>query len=369
VAEIRMITNKRHLKKEYLVGKNKFNILEHLKNDNRYFFTANVRGGLGGIIDVLALNKNDAVLMPALVPEGLLSPFRKKQIRILHYQSDKHLKMDINSILTLIQRERSIKAIVIIHYFGIPQDIDKLTAICRENSIFILEDCVHGLFSRYDDGLPIGTKGDISFFSLPKFLPVPDGGLFFIIDAGRFAYSFSILHKLSVFFHFLFLRLKNNEINSTNEIKIGLEKILSRILYGCYYFCIRGQHKPAKISGITKKILANINYGLFIENRKKNAEFIQNNLAKSKYTLFVSKIESIYSLTGFPILVKDRNMLLKKLHDKKVDCLAYRKFWYCSDAEIYANEKKVFEQHMLLPISEDMNRAELNYLVNTCNQL
>jgi dTDP-4-amino-4,6-dideoxygalactose transaminase len=275
--------------------------------------------------------------------------------------------------LVLLQREKSIKAIVIIHYFGIPQDIDKLTAICRQKNIFILEDCVHGLFSKYDDGLPIGSKGDISFFSLPKFLPVPDGGLFFLnnkaIHADRFVYSFSLLQKLSMLFHLLFLRLKEHETHSTNKIKIELENKLSRILYGCYYYCMRGQHEPAKISGITKKILANINYGAFIEKRRKNAEFIQNNLAKSKYTLFVPKIESIYSLTGFPILVKDRNILLKKLHDKKIDCLAYRKYWYCSDAENYANEKKVFEQHMLLPISEDMNQAELNYLVSTCNQL
>jgi dTDP-4-amino-4,6-dideoxygalactose transaminase len=42
--------------------------------------------------------------------------------------------------------------------------------------LYLIEDCAHVLQGRTEDGIILGTSGDISIFSWRKFLPVYDGG-------------------------------------------------------------------------------------------------------------------------------------------------------------------------------------------------
>ncbi len=69
------------------------------------------------------------------------------------------------------------KLIWIIHEFGFPdQKIDELVAIGRARNIPIVEDSAHSMDSYYKDRL-LGTIGDYGLYSLPKSLPVPNGGM------------------------------------------------------------------------------------------------------------------------------------------------------------------------------------------------
>ena len=68
------------------------------------------------------------------------------------------------------------RALYIIHPFGWPQQLTEIDAWRRARALLLVEDCALSLFSRLADGSPIGTKGDASVFSLPKSLPMPDGG-------------------------------------------------------------------------------------------------------------------------------------------------------------------------------------------------
>lgn len=67
-------------------------------------------------------------------------------------------------------------ALMVIHYFGWPLDLDGLSALARERGVALFEDCALSLFSQHR-GRPVGTVGDLAIFSLRKFLPVRDGGL------------------------------------------------------------------------------------------------------------------------------------------------------------------------------------------------
>ena len=133
-----MISNKRHLSKKYLVENNKFNIINYIHNSNPMLFTGNVRGGLGGILDLLSIKKNDIILLPAIIPQGLMTPLRNKKISTIYYKSNELLQIDLNSIMEIIKKNSLIKAIVVIHYFGIPQKLDDLMTICHKNNIVVL---------------------------------------------------------------------------------------------------------------------------------------------------------------------------------------------------------------------------------------
>jgi dTDP-4-amino-4,6-dideoxygalactose transaminase len=56
------------------------------------------------------------------------------------------------------------KAIVPVHYAGIPCDMDKVKEIAKKNNLYIIEDSAQGMFAKYK-GKDLGTLGDLSAIS------------------------------------------------------------------------------------------------------------------------------------------------------------------------------------------------------------
>lgn len=56
------------------------------------------------------------------------------------------------------------KVVVIQHSFGLPQNLDEILQIARENNLLVIEDCAHTLGAKYK-GKAIGTFGNASIFS------------------------------------------------------------------------------------------------------------------------------------------------------------------------------------------------------------
>lgn len=70
------------------------------------------------------------------------------------------------------------KAVMIVHYAGVPCDMDAITAVCERRGLKLIEDCAHAPGARYK-GRNVGTFGDIgcwSFFT-NKNLSVGEGGM------------------------------------------------------------------------------------------------------------------------------------------------------------------------------------------------
>jgi len=53
------------------------------------------------------------------------------------------------------------------HLFGIPSDMDRLVALCKDRGVFIVEDAAQAMGGRYK-GKMIGTIGDVGFFSFGR---------------------------------------------------------------------------------------------------------------------------------------------------------------------------------------------------------
>jgi dTDP-4-amino-4,6-dideoxygalactose transaminase len=64
----------------------------------------------------------------------------------------------------------------VIHYLGWPQPMAALSALCRQRTMLLIEDCALSLLSE-PDGTALGTHGDWAVFCLYKTLPVPNGAL------------------------------------------------------------------------------------------------------------------------------------------------------------------------------------------------
>jgi len=56
------------------------------------------------------------------------------------------------------------KAIMAVHLYGHPCDMNKLTKLCADNNLFLIEDCAESFGSKYADNYT-GCFGDIATFS------------------------------------------------------------------------------------------------------------------------------------------------------------------------------------------------------------
>lgn len=59
------------------------------------------------------------------------------------------------------------KAIIVQHTFGLPANLEKIKIIAQKQKIILIEDCSHSLGASYG-GKPVGTMGDVSFFSFGR---------------------------------------------------------------------------------------------------------------------------------------------------------------------------------------------------------
>ncbi len=70
------------------------------------------------------------------------------------------------------------RAILVVHQFGIPADMDRIMAIARKHNLKVIEDCAQAHGAKYR-GRPVGTIGDIGVFSLNvnKTIQTGEGGM------------------------------------------------------------------------------------------------------------------------------------------------------------------------------------------------
>jgi len=91
--------------------------------------------------------------------------------------------LDIDLIESLVTSRT--RAIIPVHLYGHPVDMDRLVAVCKEKNIAIIEDCAesHGATCR---GKMTGSFGDMACFSFyaNKIITTGEGGMVVTNDAG-----------------------------------------------------------------------------------------------------------------------------------------------------------------------------------------
>ncbi len=89
--------------------------------------------------------------------------------------------MDPASIESLVTEKT--KAILIVHYAGIPVRLQEIQAVAVRHGIPVIEDCAHALGARYA-GVGVGTSSEFGIFSLQaiKHMTTVDGGVLALRD-------------------------------------------------------------------------------------------------------------------------------------------------------------------------------------------
>ncbi len=131
----------------------------------------------------LGIGKGDEVIVPSLTYVA--------SVNTIHYTGATPVFAD--SLLSTwqvdpddIERKitRQTRAILLVHLYGYPCDMDRIMEIAKKHNIFVIEDCAEAIGSEYK-GKKVGTFGDIACFSFfgNKTITTGEGGMVLTNDA------------------------------------------------------------------------------------------------------------------------------------------------------------------------------------------
>ena len=194
-----------------------------------YFFSA--RYALSAGIKAVGIEPDDAVLLPSYNCWTEIEPFLHAGIRIVYYRINSDLTINFNDLLKKIKYTNKVKALLVTHFLGFPQPIEKIKDIFKESRLLLIEDCAHAFLSNAN-GKALGSYGDISIFSLLKTLPVPHGGVLVINNQDiTYRHDAEDPNFFSTIYYAAEL-LKNRTILDNNSYG---EKITQILYNGLYY--------------------------------------------------------------------------------------------------------------------------------------
>lgn len=120
------------------------------------------------------LTPGDGVLVPAYHCLAMLEPLHILGLEPVFYPiaADTSVRTaDLESRLTA-----GIAAVIVVHYFGVVQNLSAVRLLANRAKVWLIEDCSHALFGGTAEA-PVGAVGDYAIASTMKFLPIGFGGL------------------------------------------------------------------------------------------------------------------------------------------------------------------------------------------------
>jgi len=128
------------------------------------------------------IKEGDEVIAPVFTCTATNIPFLYMGVKVVFADIDAHtLNIDVNHVRRLITPKT--KAIVCVHYGGLPCDMDELHEIANSYNIPVIEDAAHALGAKYK-GRYIGEISPFTMYSFQaiKSLTTGDGGMLVIRD-------------------------------------------------------------------------------------------------------------------------------------------------------------------------------------------
>lgn len=152
--------------------------LDFMDHKVKYAITFNSgTSGLFAAYVAIGITEGDEVIGPALTYHAALSPLHMLKAKVVLADVEINSKcISPESVEKLITKKT--KAIVVVHQWGHPANMDKILKIAKKHNLKIVEDCSHAHGSKYKNRL-VGTFGDVAVFSLQtnKAMFAGEGGI------------------------------------------------------------------------------------------------------------------------------------------------------------------------------------------------
>jgi perosamine synthetase len=138
--------------------------------------------GMHLLYHALGLGPGDEVIVPSQTHVATAHAVELTGARPIFADSEMHSgNIDIGSIESLITDKT--RAIAVVHYLGVPVDMDEVSKIAEKFGLFVLEDCALSPGAKYN-GIHTGLLGDAGCFSFypVKHFTTAEGGMIILKD-------------------------------------------------------------------------------------------------------------------------------------------------------------------------------------------
>lgn len=133
-------------------------------------------------VDALGIGPGDEVIMPAFTIISCITQIVRASAKPVLVDSDPVTwNMDVAQVAAKITPKT--KAIMIVHIYGLPVDVDPILELARKHGLKVIEDAAEMHGQTYK-GRPCGSFGDISTFSFypNKHVTTGEGGMILTDD-------------------------------------------------------------------------------------------------------------------------------------------------------------------------------------------
>lgn len=121
----------------------------------------------------IGVGTDNEVLVPAYHSPSMIPPVLWRGAHPVFYRVAPNAAVDLDDLAARITP--ATRAVMVTHYFGFPQEMAPIRALCDAHGIALIEDCAHCFIGEHG-GNPVGAWGDYAIASSMKFLPVYEGG-------------------------------------------------------------------------------------------------------------------------------------------------------------------------------------------------
>jgi perosamine synthetase len=145
---------------------------ENVMSDRAFFFYRG-RVALYALLKAMGVGKGDEVLLQAFTCLAVPTPIVSIGATPIYVDiNPETLSVEPCEIENKITNKT--KAIIVQHTFGVPAKMDAILAIAKRHNLYVIEDCCHALYSRYD-GQEVGSFGHAAFYSFEWGKPIVIG--------------------------------------------------------------------------------------------------------------------------------------------------------------------------------------------------
>lgn len=177
---------------KHISGNGKYTKLCHQFFQNKYGFhkvllTSSCTDALEMCALLLNIQTGDEVIMPSYTFVSTANAFILRGAKIVFADSySHHPNMNADLMEELITPKT--KAIVVMHYAGIANDMAKILSIAQKYNLYVIEDaaqCIDSFYIQDNKKIPLGSLGHLSAFSFheTKNIISGEGGMLVVNDS------------------------------------------------------------------------------------------------------------------------------------------------------------------------------------------
>ncbi len=138
-------------------------ILQHVHDAHDVLLTTSCTDALEMTAMLVGIRPGDVVVVPSFTFTSTALAFAREGARLRFCDIEPGtLGLDPDHLETLL--DDRVRAVVVVHYAGVPCDVDRIAPLCDARGIALIEDNAHGLFATHR-GQPLGTFGRMSTLS------------------------------------------------------------------------------------------------------------------------------------------------------------------------------------------------------------